>query len=127
MGTVGDEHHVPSKALWIQAAVSCLLILSGRFEQLYTMVSLAMVVTGGLTVGAVFVLRKTKPTAKRPYRTTGYPLLPALYVTASLVVVGVLLVEALSGEPGAWYPLLGLGMLGAAYGFHRTVLAEDEG
>jgi APA family basic amino acid/polyamine antiporter len=115
MGTVGDEHHVPSKALWIQAAVSCLLILSGRFEQLYTMVSLAMVVTGGLTVGAVFVLR------------TGYPLLPALYVTASLVVVGVLLVEALSGEPGAWYPLLGLGMLGAAYGFHRTVLAEDEG
>jgi hypothetical protein len=62
-----------------------------------------MVVTGGLTVGAVFVLRKTKPTAKRPYRTTGYPLLPALYVTASLVVVGVLLVEALSGEPGAWY------------------------
>jgi len=126
LGTVGGEHRVPNSALWMQAVISCLLILSGRFEQLYSMVSLAMVVTGGLTVGAVFILRHKKPTVERPYRATAYPLLPGLYVVASLVVIGVMLVEAMSNEPGAWYPLLGLGMLAGAYCLHRFVLRTNE-
>lgn len=123
LGTVGGEHHVPNSALWLQAVISCLLILSGRFEELYTMVSLAMVVTGGLTVGSVFVLRRKMPSADRPYRATAYPLLPGVYVVASLAVIAVMLGEALSNEPGAWYPLLGLGMLAVAYALHRFVIS----
>ena len=122
-GSVGEEHQVPKNALWLQALISVSLILSGRFEDLYSMVSLAMVVTGGFTVGAVFVLRGKLPDADRPYRATAYPFLPGIYLVASLVVVCVMFGEALSGEPGARYPLLGLVMLVLAYGFHRFVVA----
>jgi APA family basic amino acid/polyamine antiporter len=119
LGEVEERHHVPAGALWLQATLASLLILSGRFEQLYTMVSLAMVVTGTLTVGSVFVLRRSRPDTPRPYRATGYPWVPAAYVGSSLLVVAVMLSEALSGEPGAWYPLLGLGILFIAYALHR--------
>ncbi len=125
LGTVGEEHHVPNSALWMQAVISCVLILSGRFEELYSMVSLAMVVTGGLTVGAVFVLRRRLPDVNRPYRASAYPFLPGLYILASLIVVAVMLSEAASNEPGAWYPLLGIGMLVAAYLLHRFVLSPS--
>jgi len=41
-----------------------------------------------LMVGAVFVLRRKMPTAPRPYRTWGYPLVPAIYITiAGLLIV----------------------------------------
>jgi APA family basic amino acid/polyamine antiporter len=112
---------VPLRALWLQAVLSCLLILSGRFDQLYVMVSLAMVLTGTLTVGSVFVLRRSRPTAQRPYRATAYPWLPGLYVASSLLVIGVMVQRAVSGEPDAWYPLLGLGLFGAAYVGHRVL------
>jgi APA family basic amino acid/polyamine antiporter len=124
IGTVDEKYHVPDGALWVQAGISVLLILSGRFEQLYTMVSLAMVVTGSLTVGSVFVLRHKNPEAPRPYRATGYPWLPGIYVVASLAVIVVMLGEALSNKPGAWYPLLGLAMLVVVYFVHRLFLAD---
>jgi APA family basic amino acid/polyamine antiporter len=124
LATVGEEHHVPNSALWMQAAISCLLILSGRFDQLLSMVSLAMVVTGSLTVGAVFVLRRKLPAADRPYLATGYPWLPGFYIAASLVVIAVMLREAISNEPSAWYPLLGLIMLVLMYALHRFGLAN---
>ncbi len=111
MGTVDEAHHVPQRALWVQCLLACLLVLSGKFEQLYTMVSLAMVVTGTLTVASLFVLRRTRPDAPRPYRASLYPLLPALYIASSLGVVAIMVGSALSGERDAWYPLLGLGLL----------------
>ena len=119
LGSVGT-HRVPLRALWLQAALSCVLVLSGRFEQLYTMVSLAMVVTGSLTVASVFVLRATRQSAERPYRATGYPWLPAFYVASSVLVVAVMVREAFAGAPGARQPLLGLAILIAAYLAHRA-------
>lgn len=105
---VSEHGHVPHFALGLQGLLSAALILSGRFEDLYAMVSLTMVVTGSLTVGALFVLRKRRPELPRPYRATGYPLLPALYIVSSVVAVAVMVSRALSGEPRAWYPLIGL-------------------
>ena len=66
MGTVDETRRVPQRALWLQSVLACLLVLSGKFEQLSTMVSLAMVVTGTLTVASVFVLRRTSPETPRP-------------------------------------------------------------
>ncbi len=111
MGTVDETRRVPQRALWVQSVLACLLVLSGKFEQLYTMVSLAMVVTGTLTVASVFVLRRTRPETPRPYRANLYPLLPAFYIVSSLGVIAVMVGSAVSGEPDAWYPLLGLGLL----------------
>lgn len=119
LASIGERGHVPHRALWLQALISCALITSGKFEDLYTMVSLTMVVTGTLTVGAVFVLRVQRPKQERPYRATGYPILPAVYVLSSIVAIVVMIDRALSGEPRAWYPLLGIGILVTIWLGHR--------
>jgi APA family basic amino acid/polyamine antiporter len=41
----------------------------------------------GLGGGSVFVLRRKRPDAARPYRSLGYPVLPALFVMAAAVGV----------------------------------------
>ena len=119
LATLDVATQVPQRALWLQAALSCLLIISGTFEQLMTMVSLAMVVTGTLTVSSVFVLRRTQPVRARPYRASGYPWLPGLYIVASLATIVIMVSRALSGEADAWVPILGLLILVAAYLLHR--------
>ncbi|MEE2677605.1 MAG: amino acid permease [Myxococcota bacterium] len=121
LAALDPERKTPRRALWLQAALSILLVASGQFEELLHLVSLTMVLTGTLTVGCLFVLRRTRPKTHRPYRATGYPWLPGLYVVSSLVVIGIMLQRAVVGEPGAWYPLLGLAIFAAAYLGHRTV------
>lgn len=119
LAALDNRSRVPLRALWLQALLSCVLIVSGTFEQLMTMVSLAMVVTGSLTVASVFVLRRRQPQRVRPYRATGYPLLPGAYIVASLLTVGIMVSRAVAGEEDAWIPLLGLLILVAAYLLHR--------
>jgi APA family basic amino acid/polyamine antiporter len=90
------------------------LILSGRYEQLYTCFIFMMTVTYALTVGAVFILRRKQPDRLRPYRCAGYPWLPALYIVIAVgFVVSTLisrpressagLVMACVGIPLYWY------------------------
>ena len=43
-----------------------------------------------LTIAGVFVLRRKRPNAERPYRAFGYPLLPALYIVAATIILLVL-------------------------------------
>ena len=93
--------------------------MSGTFEDLYFMVSLAMAVTGTLTVASVFVLRRRSPDGPRPYRATGYPWFPAIYILASLFALAVMTKDAFLGEPGAWYSLIGLIVLVLAGLLHR--------
>ncbi len=120
LGTINSRTGVPNRALWAQAVISCGLILSGRFEQLYSLVSLTMLITGSLTVASLFVLRARKPDADRPYRATAYPLLPGIYLVSSGVAVAVMLEAALSGKSGAWYPLVGLFAFALLWGSHSA-------
>ncbi len=106
---------VPARALWAQAAWSVVLVLSGGFDALLQMVSVAMVLTGSLTVGSLFVLRRRDPAAPRPYRATGYPWLPAIYLVASLAIVVVMLGTSLDRDPPELLPLLGVAVLAVAY------------
>ncbi len=119
VGKLSPRTRAPVRALWLQALWSSVLVLTGTFEQLYALTSLAMLVTGTLTVMSVFVLRRTMPHANRPYKTFGYPWIPGLYIGSSLLVIGVMVVRAFADQPDSWYPLLGLGILGAAFGLHR--------
>ena len=59
---------------------AAVLTLSGRYDQLYTYVIYGMVLSYTLTVIAMFWLRWKRPEIPRPYRCTGYPWLPAIYV-----------------------------------------------
>jgi APA family basic amino acid/polyamine antiporter len=90
--------------LLAQCAWVIVLIVSGRYEQLYTCFIFMMTVTYALTVGAVFILRRTQPDRPRPYRCAGYPWLPAIYIVVAIAFV----ISTLLSRPGE--SLIGLGM-----------------
>ncbi|MEP6615069.1 MAG: amino acid permease [Ginsengibacter sp.] len=75
-----NRHAVPSWALWAQCIVAAILCLSGRYGDLLDMVSFVVVIFYVLTIAGIFILRKKRPDAERPYKAFGYPVLPALYI-----------------------------------------------
>ncbi len=75
-----NKNVVPEWALWIQCIMACVLCLSGKYGDLLDMVSFVVVIFYILTIAGVFILRKKRPDAERPYKTFGYPILPALYI-----------------------------------------------
>jgi APA family basic amino acid/polyamine antiporter len=80
MGHVHPKWRTPAFSLVGQAIWSCILVLSGRYDQLYTYVMFGMVSFYTLTVIGLFRLRHTRPNIPRLYRCAGYPWLPAIYV-----------------------------------------------
>lgn len=86
-----NKNGVPQWALWAQCLVASILCLSGRYGDLLDMISFVVVIFYVLTIAGIFVLRKKRPDAERPYRAFGYPLLPALYIIMGLSFCGLLL------------------------------------
>ena len=94
LGTVWNRTRTPVHALMVQAAISCILVVSGTFEQLLAMTSLAMLVLGILTVSALFVVRTRAATLGASPGASlgvlgrfGYPVLPAIYLVFAVFVV----------------------------------------
>ncbi len=85
---VNPRSRVPLRAIWAQVAVSCLLALSGTFDQLTNYVVFSAWIFYGITGAAVFIFRKRHVVAGESFRVPGYPWLPAVFVfmAASLVV-----------------------------------------
>jgi APA family basic amino acid/polyamine antiporter len=80
MAEIHPKWRTPAFALIGQGAWAGVLTLSGRYDQLYTYVMFGMVLSYTLTVIGMFLLRWKRPDIPRPYRCTGYPWLPAIYV-----------------------------------------------
>jgi APA family basic amino acid/polyamine antiporter len=87
LARISPKTHAPSSSLLAQGVWAMALALSGSYEQLYTCVVFAGVLFHAGTGFAVFVLRRTRPHAPRPYRVWGYPWVPALFVLACLALV----------------------------------------
>jgi APA family basic amino acid/polyamine antiporter len=79
---VHPRHRTPSLALIVLGAWSGVLALSGKYDELYTYVMFIGVIAYVATVVGLFVLRRKRPDVPRPYRCTGYPWAPALYLVA---------------------------------------------
>jgi basic amino acid/polyamine antiporter, APA family len=85
---------VPANGLILQCCWACLLTLSGTYSDLLDYVIFAVLIFYVLTIAGLFVLRRTRPEAERPYRAIGYPILPALYIVlASAIAVDLLISE----------------------------------
>ncbi len=80
MAMIHPKWRTPAFSLIGQGIWAAALTLSGRYDQLYTYVIYGMVLSYTLTVIALFWLRWKRPDIPRPYRCTGYPWLPAIYV-----------------------------------------------
>ncbi len=79
VGTL-NQNSVPQTALWIQCLVASVWCLSGKYGQLLDMISFVVVLFYMLTIIGIFILRKKRPEAERPYKAFGYPVLPLLYI-----------------------------------------------
>jgi len=80
MAMIHPKWRTPALSLVGQGIWAAVLTMSGRYDQLYTYVIFGMVLSYTLTVIGLFVLRWKKPDIPRPYRCTGYPWLPGIYV-----------------------------------------------
>jgi len=80
MAQIHPKWRTPAFSLIGQGVWSAFLTVSGRYDQLYTYVIFGMVLSYTLTVIGLFVLRWKRPDIPRPYRCTGYPWLPGIYV-----------------------------------------------
>jgi basic amino acid/polyamine antiporter, APA family len=83
IGTL-NKNGVPAYGLWIQSILCCLWAISGKYGDLLDMISFVVVGFYILTILGVFILRKKRPGAERPYRAFGYPVLPVLYIIMGL-------------------------------------------
>src|SRR5205085_3094321 len=90
------------------------LLLSGRYRELYTLVIFPSWILYGMTAASVIVLRKRRPDLPRPYRVWGYPWVPVLFVLVALA----LLFSTFRTSPRESGIGLGLIIIGLPFYFH---------
>lgn len=84
---------------WVAIALACVLgvamVMTQTFEQLTDTFVLAMWPFYGLSVAALYRLRRTQPHLHRPYRVLGYPVVPAVFVLGAVYLI----VNAIATDP----------------------------
>jgi APA family basic amino acid/polyamine antiporter len=85
-GRVHPRFRTPAWSITLFAAWTSILCLSGRYDQLYTYATFAVILAYAAAGVSIFVFRKKRPEADRPYRCWGYPWVPLVFVASSLAV-----------------------------------------
>ena len=92
---VSRSAHVPVVSVTMQGIWASVLAVSGTYDQLTDYVVFASWIFYALAASSVFVLRRKMPRATRPFRTPGYPVLPAVL----LLVAGWLVWNTIHTRP----------------------------
>jgi len=88
LGQVHPRFHTPGLALVIQGAVAVVLVLvGGAFKELFSLAIFAEWLFYMVAASTIFVFRWREPDVKRPYRTMGYPVVPALFIAIAAVLL----------------------------------------
>ena len=121
-GTLNAKH-VPAFGLVLQCVWASLLVLprtrvagadgvvtyGNLYSDLLDYVVFSVLIFYVLTIAGIFVLRRKRPDAERPYRAFGYPLVPVLYILAATTIALVLLAYKTSTTwPGLLIVLTGI-------------------
>ncbi len=110
MGTL-NKRAVPRNALVVQCIWACLLTASGSYGELLDYVIFAVLIFYVLTIIGLFILRRKRPDAERPYKAFGYPAVPAIYViVASFIALNLLISTKTRAQawPGLLIVLMGI-------------------
>jgi len=109
---INPKYRTPSVSILALSGWGALLVLSGKYDQLYTYVIFASVILYGMATASVIVLRFKRPDMPRPYHTLGYPVVPILFVLA----IASLVVSTLFKSPRE--SLMGLGIIALGVPFY---------
>jgi len=105
IGRVNPKHRTPAVSIAALSAWASVLVLTGKYDDLFNLVIFASWILYGMTAAAVIVLRIRRPEMVRPYRTLGYPVVPILFVAGA----SVLLLSTLIDRPRE--SLMGIGLI----------------
>jgi basic amino acid/polyamine antiporter, APA family len=121
---VSAQYVTPTGAIWLQALVSCgLVLLLQKFSSALDFTTFGIVLATVADTAALFALRRRQPGRPRPYRAWGYPWVPAIYLLANAVIaVGLLIGRPL--EAGIALAVLGAGV--PAYALFRRWSQEGD-
>ena len=108
-----SPQETPGPSIVLLGIWSCVLLLSGQYKELYTLVIFPSWILYGMAAASVLVLRRTRPGMPRPYRVWGYPAVPFIFVLVTLVLLYATLVES-PRESG-----LGLVIIALGWPFYR--------
>jgi APA family basic amino acid/polyamine antiporter len=119
LARVHPRFHTPYVAIFVQALLAIvLLLLGGSFRQFFSLAIFAEWLFYMIAASTVFVFRLRHPQMPRPYRVWGYPIVPALFVAASAVLLYYTFTDNVR------YSLLGcliiLAGIPVFYGFYRN-------
>jgi APA family basic amino acid/polyamine antiporter len=121
MARIHPRYKTPTAGIIALGIWSCLLVLSGSYEQLFGYSLFTGIIFHIITGLALFRLRRQRPGMKRPYRVVGYPWVPALFVVA----MAGLTLNTLFERPIE--SLLGVGLVALGVPFFRWRRAAASG
>jgi basic amino acid/polyamine antiporter, APA family len=87
IAAVHPRFSTPYVAILLACVLGIAMVMTQTFEQLTDTFVLAMWPFYGLSVAAVYRLRRLQPHLQRPYKVVGYPFVPAVFVAASFYLV----------------------------------------
>jgi APA family basic amino acid/polyamine antiporter len=88
LGEVHPKFHTPGLALIIQGAVAVVLeLVGGAFRELFSLAIFAEWLFYVVAASTIFEFRRREPDVIRPYRTIGYPFVPALFIATAAVLL----------------------------------------
>ena len=90
-----NNSDIPKNAIFFQSIVALIYILTSSFETIIIFAGMILALNSFLAILGVFILRKKEPDLNRPYRTFGYPFVPAFY----LIITFTMIVMAAINEP----------------------------
>ncbi len=93
IGALHPRFQTPHLAVLVSGVIAMAYASLHNFEELTAIFILGLWPFYTLSAIAVIVLRRKAPALARPYRTPGYPFVPAIFAVASLLVLGNSLVE----------------------------------
>jgi amino acid transporter len=88
MGRVHPRYGTPHVAITLAAVLGVAFVMTRTFEQLADTFVLSIWPFYGLAIAGLYRLRRTRPDLPRPYRTPGYPVVPAVFIAGVVYLVG---------------------------------------
>jgi len=105
LSRISKSARVPVRSVLALSVLAAALVMLGSFDSLSDFQIFTGWVFYGLTGLSVFFLRRQEPDVERPYRVSGYPVVPALFVATTVWI----LAEAVVATPTR--SMIGLGII----------------
>ncbi len=86
-GRLSPRWGTPAIATGLQTAWALVLLWAAPLERILTYAGVGLAIFSMFTVSAVYVLRWRRPDLPRPFRTPGYPVVPAIYLATTGLLV----------------------------------------